>query len=260
MTTVWPKISVVVPSFNQAGFIADALESIQRQSYPRVETIVIDGGSTDGTVDVIRSYEPSLTAWVSEPDRGQTDALIKGFARSTGDIQCWLNSDDLLMPGTLTEVVSFFEQHPRVDVVFGDAEWIDVDGRLLKRQREMPFNRFVWLNTYNYLPGMSVFWRRTIFEKAGGLQPQFDLAMDADLWIRFSDAGARFAHVSRVWSRMRFYAAQKNQRLRHVSDREDLLIRSRYYSAESAGARAVRRAAARGLRVAIRAVTGCYAG
>jgi len=103
-----------------------------------------------------------------------------------------------------------------------------------------------------------VFWRRALFENVGGLNPDFHLAMDADLWIRFADAGARFAHARRVWSQMRFYPAQKNQRLRHISDAEDASIRSRYYRDETAPARLARRTAAAGLRAAMRAVTGCY--
>jgi glycosyltransferase involved in cell wall biosynthesis len=252
------SISVVIPSFNQAAFIADALSSVLHQQHPSVETIVIDGGSTDGSVDIIRQFEAGLTHWVSEPDQGQTDALIKGFALSSGDIQCWLNSDDLFTADTFAAVARGFADNPDVDVIFGDSEWIDVNGTCLKHQREMPFNRFIWLNTYNYLPGMSVFWRREMFQKVGGLDPRFQLAMDSDLWIRFADAGARFMHVRRVWSRMRFYAAQKNQRLRHISNEEDRWIRSRYYGDEGAMARMARRATAKTARVAIRTLTGCY--
>src|SRR4051812_44775695 len=116
-------ISVVVPSFNQAAFIGDALSSITSQTHQPIETIVVDGGSTDGAVDVIRRVESLLAHWESAPDRGQTDALIKGFARTTGDIQCWLNSDDRFTAGALAEFAAFFDANPHVDVVFGDSEW-----------------------------------------------------------------------------------------------------------------------------------------
>ena len=196
----WPKISVVVPSFNQARYIDEALRSVLDQDYSNLELIVIDGGSTDGSVDIIRRHEDRIACWVSEPDSGQTHGLIKGFERSTGEIQCWLNSDDLQERTTLREVAAYFDRHPDVDSVYGDMIWIDSAGRPLRVQREMPFNRFIWMYTYNYIPGMSMFWRRCIYEKVGGLDSSFDLAMDADLWMRFTDAG-RIAHVRRIWSR-----------------------------------------------------------
>ncbi|HJQ94455.1 MAG TPA: glycosyltransferase, partial [Acidimicrobiia bacterium] len=112
--TALPSISVVTPSFNQGRFLPETMESIHGQGYPRLEHIVIDGGSSDESVSVIKRYEGQLAYWVSEPDQGQTDALIKGFARSTGDIQCWLNSDDLFEPETLGEVGAYFDRHPEV--------------------------------------------------------------------------------------------------------------------------------------------------
>lgn len=252
-----PRISVVVPSFNQAGYLGATLESVIAQNYPNLELIVIDGGSGDGSVEILRQYAPHLDFWVSEPDRGQTDALIKGFARASGDIFCWLNSDDLLEPGTLAEVADFFVSNPRVDAVFGDALWIDAGGRPLRRQREIPFNRFLWLHTYNYIPGMSMFWRREIYQRAGGLNPDFNLAMDADLWIRIADIG-RIGHVRRVWSRMRFYPEQKNRRLRAASDAEDQRIRARYWGSERPLLYRTKKAVALAIRVAWKLATGCY--
>ena len=125
-------------------------------------------------------------------------------------------------------VVNYFNSNPDIDAVFGNTLWIDTDDKALRSQREIPFNRFIWLYTYNYIPGMSMFWRRSIYEKVGGLNPEFNLAMDADLWLRFSTEG-KIGHVDEVWSRMRFYDQQKNRKLRDISNREDWLIRSRYW-------------------------------
>lgn len=252
-----PKISVVVPSFNQVAFIDQTLRSIIDQNYPNLELIVIDGGSTDGSVDVIRKYESHIIYWVSAPDGGQTRGLIKGFEKATGDIMCWLNSDDLFDADTLHDVADFMERNPNADAVYGDALWIDESGRALRVQREIPFNRFLWMYTYNYIPGMSMFWRRQIYEQVGGLNPEFDLAMDADLWIRIADIG-RIAHFRKIWSRMRFYPEQKNRRLRDASDAEDLKIRCRYWGEGHPSFYKTKQIVAQAIRVSWKLATGCY--
>ena len=120
-----PKVSVITPCFNHAQFVDATMRSIHGQRYPNLEHIVIDGGSTDGSVAIIDSYRDRLAYWVSEPDDGQTDALIKGFDRATGDIYCWLNSDDLFEPNTLQEVAEYFAANPEVQFVYGDSRWIN---------------------------------------------------------------------------------------------------------------------------------------
>jgi glycosyltransferase involved in cell wall biosynthesis len=253
----FPRISVVMPSFNQGRFIEESLWSIFDQGYPNLELIVMDGGSRDNTIEILEKYADRFTSWISEPDKGQTDALRKGFARATGEIECWLNSDDLFEPGTLFEVAKYFQAHPEMDAVYGDTTWISGSGESLRVQREIPFNRFLWFYTYNYIPGMSMFWRRSIYEKVGGLDPSFRLAMDADLFIRFADVG-RIGHVSRRWSRMRFYAAQKNLRLRDVSDAEDIKIRARYWSCERPPLYQAKKILAQAVRIGWRFSIGAY--
>jgi glycosyltransferase involved in cell wall biosynthesis len=252
-----PKISVVIPSFNQARFIQDTLLSVINQKYPALELIVIDGGSTDGSVDIIKKYDQYMSYWVSEPDGGQTHGLIKGFKRATGEILCWLNSDDLHTPNTLREVADCFRKHPNVDAIFGDSIWIDECGTPLRVQREIPFNRFIWMYTYNYIPGMSMFWRKQLYQKSGGLNPEYNLAMDADLWIRFADVG-RLKHVRAVWSHMRFYPEQKNRRLRDKSDAEDWKIRARYWNGTTPSLHRLKSCVAQSIRIAWKLGTGCY--
>ena len=252
-----PKISVVVPSFNQAKFLERTLRSILDQKYPNLELIVMDGGSNDGSVEILERYSSSISYWVSRPDGGQTQALIQGFSRATGEIECWLNSDDLFQPNALFEVADFFFKHPEADAVFGDTTWIDPDDNVLRVQREMRFNRFIWMYTHNYIPGMSMFWRRSLYERVGGLDASFQLAMDADLFIRFAHAG-RISHVRRQWSKMRFYPEQKNIRLRDISDAEDKRIRARYWATEAPPLLWLRKAVARSLRIGWRLLTGCY--
>lgn len=252
-----PSISVVTPSFNQGRFLSETMKSIHGQRYPDLEHIVIDGGSTDESVAVIKKYAGQVTYWVSEPDNGQTDALIKGFARSQGDIQCWLNSDDLFEPGALAEVGTYFARNPEVDFVYGNSIWIDEQGLFIKPKREHGFSRFIWMYDHNFIPQPSAFWRRRLYEEVGGLDPRFDLAMDADLWIRFADV-TRPRHVSSSWSRMRFYGEQKNTRLRSKSSLEGKAIRSRYLHPRSARELALKSAAARSLRVLWKLGSGCY--
>ena len=254
-----PKISVVVPSFNQANYLELTLRCILDQNYPNLELVVIDGGSTDGSSEIIRKYEKHISFWCSEPDGGQTQGLVKGFSHATGEIQCFLNSDDLFEPGVLLEVGQYFVGHPDVDAVYGNTLWIDFEGKPIRPQKEIPFNRFVFLYTYNYIPGMSMFWRKAIFDRAGGFNPAFQLAFDADLWMRFSDNHGKIKHVTRQWSRMRFYPEQKSQRLREITVREDMLVRSRYWRGQvMPSTYYLRRKIAMAIRIAWKLLTGCY--
>jgi len=254
---VWPKISVVTPSFNQGQYIEATIESVLGQKYPNLEYIIMDGGSTDGTVGIIEKYSEHLAYWVSEPDEGQTDALIKGFDRASGDILCWLCSDDLFESKTLHEVAETFTEQPDWQVVYGDSFWIDADSRPIRFKREIGFNRFIWMYDHNYLPQPSTFWRRGIYEQVGGLDIRWDLTMDADLWIRFAERATPH-HVPRAWSRMRYYPEQKNLRLRDKSNEEDVLIRSRYLPDEPVWLRRSKRVCAKGLRVALKLARGAY--
>lgn len=250
------RISVVTPSYNQAQFLKATMESIHSQGYPDLEHIVMDGGSTDGSVEIIEEYADRLAYWVSEPDGGQTDALIKGFERATGDIFCWLNSDDLFEPGTLAEVRAVFEAENPPEFVFGDSMWIDAAGRALKAKREHRFNRFVWLNDHNYIPQPSTFWTSSLYHRSGGLDRDFNLAMDADLWIRFAELTTPL-HVKRPWSRMRFYPEQKMSAMKGASFEEVATIRDRYIDDSEVG-RTAKRIAARGMRVVLKAAAGGY--
>jgi glycosyltransferase involved in cell wall biosynthesis len=255
----YPKISVVVPSFNQAKFLELTLLSIIEQDYPEFELIVIDGGSKDESPDIIHKYQQHMKFWCSEPDGGHSQGLIKGFSHATGEILCFLNSDDLFEPGVLREVGEYFSQHPDVDIVFGDTTWIDAKGNALRRHKEIPFNRFIWFYTYNYIPGMSAFWRRSIYDRVGGISTTYRLAFDTDLWIRFSDAHAKFKHVTRQWSRMRFYPEQNCRRLHVKVEQDDMAIRSRYWKNHTVPKTYyIRRKIAISLRILWRLMTGCY--
>lgn len=251
------KISVITPSYNQAQFLEETMRSIHDQGYSELEHIVIDGGSTDGSVEIIKRYDDRLAYWVSEPDAGQTDALIKGFERATGDVFCWLNSDDLFEARTLFEVADYFRGHPEVEFVYGDSTWIDAEGHPLKPKREHRWSRFVWMYDHNFIPQPSAFWRAGLYRQVGGLDRRFDLAMDADLWIRFAEV-SRPRHVRRAWSKMRFYPEQKNTRLRAQSGAEGRAIRARYVPRRSRTASRMRRYLARCYRIVLKTGAGGY--
>jgi len=254
----YPVISIVTCSFQQGRYLEQTIRSVLDQDYQGLEYIIIDGGSTDRSMEIIRRYEPQLNYWISEPDRGQTEALVKGFKRSTGEILGWLCSDDLLLPGALRAVAEFFSTHPNVMAAYGDALWIDCDGRFLRPKKEMSFKRFVFLHDHNYVPQPSMFWRRSLYEAVNGLDPEFELAMDADLWERFS-AKTRIAHISRYLSCMRFYSEQKTRSRKKDGKRENEIIRGRVYPRTTLSVAGVLlRVAARFTRVAAKALAGGY--
>jgi glycosyltransferase involved in cell wall biosynthesis len=182
-----PLVSVVMPTLNSARYVEESLRSVLEQDYREIECLVIDGGSTDGTVDILRAHESHIH-WISEPDGGQAQALNKGFGLASGEIFAWLNGDDRYLPGSVSTAVRHMDQHPGAAAVYGDVTWIDGDGRILQHRRSLPFDLKRLLNYYNYIPQMSTFFRRWAWEQSGGLDETLSFAMDYDLWIRMGRA------------------------------------------------------------------------
>jgi glycosyltransferase involved in cell wall biosynthesis len=182
----FPKISIVTPSFNQAQFLEETILSVITQNYPSLEYIIIDGGSTDGSVEIIKKYEKYLAYWVSEPDNGHGHALNKGFVKSTGEIMAWINSDDKYYPYTFNTVAEIFNKFSDINWIQGKNSWIDKSGRI----QDVSFS---FINIYSYLlvdykwiQQESVFWRRSLWEKSGAfINEKMDLMVDGELWSRF---------------------------------------------------------------------------
>ena len=253
----YPKITIVTCSINQGRFLEETILSVINQEYPNLEYIIMDGGSKDDSVEIIRKYEKHLAYWVSEPDKGQSDALSKGFERATGEILCWLCSDDLLEKGTLLEVGRVFAGDSRLDVIFGDTIFIDAGGVIMRFYKTLPFNRWLLLNTANYIPQPSVFWTRRIYERAGGLDRSLTMGLDPDLWLRFSET-ARIRHVRKFWSRMRFYPEIKSLTMKRETLVEHRKLENRYLGPRSEPVRQATRALAKAMRIAYKRWLGCY--
>jgi glycosyltransferase involved in cell wall biosynthesis len=210
-----PLISVVTPSFNQGCFIGEALASVQLQNYKNCEHLVIDGMSTDCTVEVLRSHtaggEQANILWVSEQDSGQSEALNKGFRRAKGEIIGWLNSDDRYRAGCFERVVQAFAENPEVDILYGDYLMVDELGQALQIRREIEFNAFVLLyHRVLYIPTTATFFRRKIFEEDNWLDEKLQYAMDLDFFIRLSARGYRFKHLSQLLADFRLHPESKS--------------------------------------------------
>jgi len=201
-------VSIVTPSFNQAAYLERTIQSVLNQDYPRIEYIVVDGGSTDGSAAIIKKYADKLAWWVSEKDRGQADAVNKGFARATGDIAAWLNSDDYYLEGTISAAVKVFEEHPEAALVYGNMLAVD--------ERGAAFNTFKYkqltledLLCFQIIGQPAVFMRRSALQAAGGLDPAFHFMLDHHLWIRIARRG-KILRVNQTWAAARYHPEAKN--------------------------------------------------
>jgi glycosyltransferase involved in cell wall biosynthesis len=179
----WPRISIITPSYNQGQFIEETIRSVLLQGYPNLEYIIIDGGSTDNSVEVIKKYERWLAYWVSEPDKGQSAAINKGWKKSTGEILAWLNSDDLYFPHALNTIVKYFSMNPDSLVVYGNCDVLAKNGKRIDSIRNVPFNAYRLLY-FNYIPQPSLFLRKRIFDKVELLDSALHYIMDWDLLLR----------------------------------------------------------------------------
>ena len=219
LTIRYPRISIVTPSYNQGAFIEETIQSVLDQNYPNLEYIIMDGGSTDNTLDVIRKYERHLAFWASEKDHGAADAIAKGLARTTGSIMAYLNSDDIYVPGALKSAAERLTGS-NVDVVYGNAQWIDGKGAVIGERRQTPFSALGYLYGGFDLQQPTTFWKREIFQKVGGMDPSFYFAFDSDLFFRFIRDGARFSHIPRLMAAYRIHPTSKSSTERERCEQE----------------------------------------
>ena len=203
-----PLVSIITPSFNQVRYLESTIRSVLDQDYPNIEYIIVDGGSTDGSVDIIRRNSGRLAWWVSEQDRGQTDAINKGFAHAKGETLAWLNSDDTYEINAVREAVTFLRDQPKVGLVYGDANFIDEEGRVIGRFPAAQTDYKRLRRGYVHIPQQSAFWRADLWRKVGPLDPSFYFAMDYDLWVRLA-ALAPVQYLPRLWASFRLHTQGK---------------------------------------------------
>lgn len=190
-----PSISIVTPSFNQGGFIAAAVESVLRQGYPDFEHLVLDNCSKDGTADILKKY--GHLKWVCEPDRGQSDALNKGFKKAQGDIIGWLNADDFYLDGCFSKIAEAFARNKDADIIYGDYRLVNGQGKTIQNRRELDFDLF----SLKYLhvlciPSTALFFKRKIFDEGNFLDASYHYAMDYEFFLRLASKGYKFSHIT----------------------------------------------------------------
>ena len=230
--TSQPLVSIITPSFNQARYIEATIQSVLMQDYSNIEYIIVDGGSTDGTVDIIKKYalesasslhsqgvllahkqasafqSHSIAWWVSEKDKGQTDAINKGFARANGQILAWLNSDDTYEPGAISAAVKYLQEHPEVGMVYGDCNFINETGRVIGKFGSAQTDYRLLREGYVHIPQQTMFLRADLWKKVGPLDPSFYFAMDYDLWTRLA-ARTQLKYVPQTWANFRLHTTGK---------------------------------------------------
>lgn len=233
-----PKISIITPNYNGSNYIDNTIQSVLNQKYPNLEYIIIDGGSTDGSIDIINNYKNQLFYWVSEPDDGMYHAINKGFSKSTGDIMCWINSDDILWDGALNYVASVFMQNANINWLQGHPTVINEQG-VLVYNREQVFSKYYFYlynheKSFRFIQQESTFWTRDLWDKTGGfLNTEYTLASDFDLWMRFfkydtmyctqKQLGAFRMRKGQKSSNMSLYLTEAKQSLKKNSKRLNLL-------------------------------------
>ena len=205
-----PLVTIVTPSFNQVDYLEATIKSVLEQSYPHIEYIIMDGGSTDGSVDIIKKYEGKLGYWESVKDKGQTDAINKGFNRAQGEILAWLNSDDTYAnPNAIADAVNFLISHPEVAMVYADCDFINeqeqVIGKFASRQTD-----YAKLRTgYVHIPQQTMFFRAKYWKELGPLDPSFYFAMDYDLWVRIAKHAPIQYLPGKTWANFRIHTSSK---------------------------------------------------
>ena len=202
-------VSIITPSFNQSAYLEQTLQSVLNQDYANIEYIVMDGGSTDSSVDIIKKYSSRLVFWTSERDRGQADAINNGMTHAHGEILAWLNSDDYYLPGAISSAVKIFGQNPDVVMIYGNMLAVNETGQTINTLKYQQLT-LEDLLCFQIIGQPAVFFRREAFERSGGLDTAFHFLLDHQLWIKIAWQG-KILHVNQTWSAARYHAEAKNR-------------------------------------------------
>jgi len=202
------KISIVTPSYQQARYLEQTIRSVLQQDHAALEYFVIDGGSSDGSVEIIQQYAGQLTGWVSEKDKGQADAINKGLRQTGGEIVAWINSDDYYLPGAFARALEVFQQHPEAGLVYGDVLSVDGSGNAFNLQTFQPYG-LIDLMAFRIISQPAVFMRRSVLEQAGLLDESYHLLLDHQLWLRMARL-APMIYIPETLAAARYHAEAKN--------------------------------------------------
>ncbi|MDR0547871.1 MAG: glycosyltransferase [Deltaproteobacteria bacterium] len=223
-----PLVSVITPSYNQGHFIKKTIDSILSQSYSNIEYIVVDGGSTDQTIDILRSYGDKIH-WISEPDKGQSDALNKGIAMANGKIIGWLNSDDLYLPDAVRTAVTFLTENPEYELVYGNGHIIDLYDNITRPCPDViPFN-YKALAERCIICQAATFFTKSLFDKVGGINQNLQYCMDYDLWIRMAKF-VKFMYLPIYLASFRIYDDNKTTSKNFDMVKESIDVVKKYYN------------------------------
>jgi glycosyltransferase involved in cell wall biosynthesis len=200
-----PLVSIITPSYNQAKYLEATIQSVLGQDYENIEYILVDGGSSDSSVEIIQKHADQLAWWVSEPDKGQTEAINKGFARAQGTILAWLNSDDTYQPGAVSEAVAFFQEYPDLGLIYGDANFINAQGKVIGQFNAQQTSYRRLRRGGVYIPQQAAFWRADLWKQVGPLDPETYFAMDYDLWVRLARVSQIRYFPGHTWANFRLH-------------------------------------------------------
>jgi len=203
-----PFVSIITPSYNQAKYLERTILSVLNQDYENIEYIVMDGGSNDGSLEILKKYGDRLTFWESKKDKGQTDAINKGFARANGQILAWLNSDDTYQPGAISEMVEYMVNHPEVGLVYGDCNFINADHEVIGKFNAAQTDYARLTRGYVHIPQQAAFWRANLWQQVGPLDDSIYFAMDYDLWLRLAEI-SKIVYLPRLWANFRLHGDAK---------------------------------------------------
>ncbi len=238
-TRTLPRLSVVIPSYNQGKFIERTIKSIIDQNYPDLEIILMDGGSTDETMQIVEKYRSHFAHIQSEPDGGQTAAIASGFDRATGQFISWLNSDDTYAPGALLKIGTYLADHPKVQFVYGDMWLIDAEDRPFAFKKSVRFSLGVMKYAFLTVPQMSAYWSRDLYQAVGGMDRNLRFCMDYDLFVRLASASAPVCIRGDIGN-FRIHGESKTSTLETVRQAEDKVVQERYCGIKPSNALAFR--------------------
>lgn len=204
-----PLVTIVTPSYNQAQYLEETIQSVLGQTYKNIEYILVDGASQDNTMEIIKKYEKKLTHWISEKDKGQTDAINKGFSMARGEILGWINSDDTLLPNAIEEAVAFLRDNSQVGLVYGDANYIDEKSNVIGNFPAAQTDLAKLRRGYVHIPQQASFFRKNLWDQVGPLDDSFFFAMDYDLWTRLASVSELRYLPGRLWGKFRLHEDAK---------------------------------------------------